>query len=275
MIEKNDQHRWGCKERFIQRWRILIILIGLLIFISTPVAAATTSLHIVKYANDGTTILNETTKTYQWMQANLQVYGDGITHYYFQGPTFDPANLWDTMETINVDSRDYGAAKGTDVKDLCNLVGGMNSGDWVKIKATDGFSKTFDYEDVYTPEPEQGKLIIAWYNPTFGGYPPAYDTGMRLIFFANPESGQTKHVFGNWDMHEYLEENRWHYLYQNGIFYPSSSGLSVHNVGEIIIYSDDLPPPPSQSRHRMEERRGNGVFHIRSRGVTQAILGRR
>ena len=33
--------------------------------------AATTQLHIVKYANDGKTILNETTKTYQWMESNL------------------------------------------------------------------------------------------------------------------------------------------------------------------------------------------------------------
>jgi len=223
--------------------RIALVCLALILLVA-PAMAATTQVHVVKYANDNTTILNETTKTYQWMESNLPVYGDGITHYYFQGPTFDPANLWDPGETINVDSRDYGAAKGSDVKDLCDLVGGMNSGEWVKIKAQapDLFSKNFDYEDVYTPEPEQGKLIIAWYNPTFGGYPPVYDTGMRLIFFADPEPGQTKHVFGNWDMHEYLAEDRWSYYYQDGIFYPSSSQLSVQNVGEIIIYSDDAPP---------------------------------
>ena len=62
MIEKKDQHRWGCKERFIRRGCILIILLGFVMIISLPVTAATTSIHIVKYANDGTTILNETTK---------------------------------------------------------------------------------------------------------------------------------------------------------------------------------------------------------------------
>jgi len=53
--------------------------------------------------------------------------------------------------------------------------------EWVKIKAQapDLFSKSFDYDDVYLPEPALGRMVIAYYNPTYGGYPPAYDTGMR------------------------------------------------------------------------------------------------
>ena len=50
--------------------------------------AATTEIHITRYANDGTTLLNETTVTYQWMMDNLPVMGDGVTHYYHQGPVF-------------------------------------------------------------------------------------------------------------------------------------------------------------------------------------------
>src|SRR5665647_850681 len=69
---------------------------------------------------------------------------------------------------------------------------------------------------------------------------------MRLIFFADPEPGHTKHVFGDWDMHEYLAEDRWAY-YWDVILYPSSSQLSVQNVGEIIIYSDDPVPPDTGS----------------------------
>ena len=92
--------------------------------------------------------------------------------------------LWDPGETVNIDSRDYGRAKGTDVKDLCDLVGGASPGDTIKIKASDNFHKWFDYEDVYNPEPEQGKMVVCWYNEDFGGYVPTYDTGMRLIFFA-------------------------------------------------------------------------------------------
>ena len=35
-----------------------------------------------------------------------------------------------------------GAVKGTNVKDLCDLVGGMNAGETLKIAAPDGFSRT-------------------------------------------------------------------------------------------------------------------------------------
>ena len=83
---------------------------------AVPAMAATTQLHIVKYANDGTTILNETTKTYQWLEANLQVFGDGTTHYYHQGPVFidnaDPvieqALRWNPAEDTNVQEKDNG-----------------------------------------------------------------------------------------------------------------------------------------------------------------------
>ncbi len=51
-----------------------VIVLFIIIFI-VPVSGATTQLHIVKYANDRTTILNETTKTYQWLEANLPVHG--------------------------------------------------------------------------------------------------------------------------------------------------------------------------------------------------------
>lgn len=209
----------------------------ILILIALPAQAYTTEVHVVKFAADSVSIINETTVNYSWMQSNLPVYGDGVAHYYHQGPTFDPANLWDPGETINIDSRDFGAAQGSDIKDLCDLVGGMAAGDWVKIKASDGFFKSFDYDDVYLPEPELGRMVIAWYNPTYGGYPPAYDKGMRLIFFANTTNPDGKYVFGNWDMHETLNESRWHYYYGSGTLWPSSSGLSVHSVNRLEIYS--------------------------------------
>ena len=61
---------------------ILCISIGLL-FLTLPASAGgITELHIVKYANDDTTILNETTVDYEWMMNNLEVYGDAETHYY-------------------------------------------------------------------------------------------------------------------------------------------------------------------------------------------------
>jgi hypothetical protein len=197
----------------------------------------TTSLIITKHDAYGS-VLDTENVTYQWLEANLPAQGDGTTHYYHQGPTFDPGNLWDPGESINVDSRDYGSAQGTDLKDLCNLVGGASPGDIVEIKASDNFAKIFDYEDIYNPEAAQGKLVIAWKNSSFGGYVPAYDTGMRLIFFAdNSTNPWGWHVFGHWNMHETLPKSRWYFF--EGIW-PSSSGLSVQNVYYINIYPPNL-----------------------------------
>ncbi|MDD5511050.1 MAG: PKD domain-containing protein [Dehalococcoidales bacterium] len=207
---------------------------------ASPVFAAgpTTSVTITKYDPYGNVIAQETVD-YEYMECNLPVYGDGITHYYHQGPTFDSADLWDPGEMVNVDSRDYGAAMGTDVKDLCEIVGGASSGDTIRVRAADNFAKWFDYEDVYSPEPEQGRMVVCWYNESFGGYVPDYSTGMRLIFFSETLTPDGKYVFGNWDMHETLPASRWHYYY-DGNFWPSSSGLSVQTVSNIDIFQPGL-----------------------------------
>ena len=202
---------------------------------------ATVLLTVTKYDPYGT-IVNQTTVDYEWMKSNLTVYGDGATHYYHQGPTFDVSThnaLWNPEEMINVDSRDYGRLLGTDLKNLCDLVGGASHGDTVKVKAFDNFSKLFDYEDIYNPEPEQGKLIVCWYNKDHGGYVPNYTTGMRLVFFAETQSPEMKYVFGDWDMHETLPASRWHFYY-DGDFWPSSSGLSVQHVYNIEIHQPNL-----------------------------------
>ncbi len=68
----------------------MAILLLLCILIPGSVGAATTEVHIVRYAADGATVLQETTVDYRWMEENLPVLGDGETHYYHQGPVFDP-----------------------------------------------------------------------------------------------------------------------------------------------------------------------------------------
>jgi hypothetical protein len=233
----------------------LMLVFSLIPFMSvSPVLASdvTTSVTVTKLANDGTTVLGNVTVTVEEMMADseeLPVYGDGVTHYYFQGPSFDEENMWDQTELVNVDSRDYGACMGNGVKDLCELAGGASAGDEIKIKSPDGFSKMFAYEDVYNPEPEQGKLIITWYTKdaeeTGDGSVTdgSYSTGMRLIFFAETLNPDGKHVFGTWDMHETLAEEYWHYYYDGSTYWPSSSGLSVKWVSDIIIYSSEEPQP--------------------------------
>ncbi len=218
----------------------MILLCGL---VNTAYAAPSTALHVVRYAADGTTVLNETTVPYQWLEANLPVQGDGKTHYYHQGPVFvdDKEGQWDANETSNF--KDEGAVKGTDVRDLCSLVGGMNAGDEVMIKAPDGYHVEFGYENVYNPPPRQGPVVICWYNgeeTRVGerqgvGYPPAYFTGMRLVFFADTSTNsEVKHVFGNNDMRAVMPPATIH-LFED--LYPSTSGYTVKWIDEVRIYT--------------------------------------
>ena len=211
-----------------------------LLSLTLPAQAATTEVRVVKYASDEATVLNETTVTYGWMEANLPVQGDGMAHYFHQGPMFgekfenDP---WDVNETTNIESRDFGAVKGTDIKDLCELVGGMSPGEKIMIRASDGFRKYFGYANVYDPEPRQGPMVLTWWRAD-DGYIPDYPTGMRLVFFADD------HVFGHWDMHECIAPEYWYNYTDRDGGHPSSGGLSVKNVGEIAIYSMMDPPEP-------------------------------
>jgi len=150
-----------------------ILALCLLLALAAPAAmAATTELHVVRYAADGVTILNETTVDYRWLESNLPVQGDGVTHYYHQGPVFE-GDKWDANETTNFKEKDMGAVKGTDLKDICGLVGGMKEGETVRIKASDGLSRVFPYRNVYEPEPRQGPMVITWYHDE-DGYVPDY-----------------------------------------------------------------------------------------------------
>ena len=201
-------------------------------------AAYTTSVRIVKYAADGSTVLAETTVNYTWMEANLPVQGDGVTHYWMQGPSFDPDNLWDPDETVNL--KDKGALKGTDIKDLLGLVGDASPGDAINIMAEDGYNEDFQYDDIYNPEPEQGKMVLCWWKD--GNYAgSSYADAMQLVPFANTTNASGAYVFGNYDMNQTLPEANWHYYYSGGIFYPSCNGLSIKYIDEISIYTNPTP----------------------------------
>jgi hypothetical protein len=236
-----------------------ILCIGIALLFATlslPVQAAepTTEVRVVKYASDKTTVLSERTVTCGWMEANLPVWGNSVTHYYHQGPIFgamfeeDP---WDVNETTNIESRDFGAVKGTDVRDLCKLVDGMSPGEKIMIRASDGFGKYFGYANVYKPQPRQGPLVLTWWRAD-EGYVPDYPTGMRLVFFANDN------VFGHWDMHECMAPEYWYNYTDRDGGHPSSGGLSVKNVDEIAIYSTMGPP----KLHSIEVSPGEAILDI-------------
>jgi len=232
-----------------------------LIIISVPVAGVPTdTVKIVTYGPDGNTLPEEQSVTVRWMEEHLPVQGDGITHYYHQGPVFvdDKEAQWDKNETTNF--RDMGAVKGTAVRDLCDLAGGMAPGDEVMVKSGDGYHVEFAYENIYTPLPRQGNLTVCWYNAEESavgerqgtGYPPSYHVGMRLVFFAdNSTNIQGKHVFGNEDMRAVMPPGTIH-LFDN--LYPSTGGYTVKWVDEVRIYrggyqgSSDLLPKSFESK---------------------------
>lgn len=230
------------------RTALLVLVSGVFVALFCSMgSAATTEVHVIKYAMDKTTVIGEQTVPYQWMETNLPVMGDAITHYYHQGPVFldDPDETveqqlrWNAAEDTNVKEKDMGAVKGTAVRDLCDLVGGMQPGDTVTIKASDGFSKTFAYRNVYTPSARQGEMIVAWYRAG-EGYVPEYREGMRLVFLADTSTNPFGlHVFGNYDWHETADPEYW-YFYQQGQppeKYPTTTGLSIQYVSEIRINS--------------------------------------
>ena len=188
---------------------------------------------IIKYGEDHTTILQEKTVDYLWMQSNLEVIGDGTTVYRYEGITNNPDDVWDADETYPGGYKVANAVKGSRIKDLCELVGGMGAGTEIVFVAKDGFETRLPYSSIYTDpsvQARQGDAILAWWGD--GKYVPDYADGMRLFF--TPEGDN---VYGQWDMHETIPENYWHYYYGDGVQYPSCAGLSAKYITEIRVYS--------------------------------------
>lgn len=232
---------------------VLLALFSILIpqvfaTITAQAAGSTSNVHIVKYASDGVTKLAEKTVSYEWMQKMLMVQGDGKTHYYHQGPIFE-GDMWDPQRTANL--KDKGAVEGTAVKDLCELVGGMNTSDEVRLVAVDGWHTEFAYSNIYTPIPQQGIITLCWYNgeesqeggETSGiGYPGdnAYHNAFQIVFMSSIPNSEGKLVFGNSDMKAALPQEKYQHFYDGQ--YPSTNGLSGKWIAEIRIYSGGIQP---------------------------------
>lgn len=189
-----------------------------------PAAPAIT---VRRYAPDGQTVLNETTVDTVWMEANLPVLGNETVPYRIQGPTFDRDDLWNPGEEKNP-SKVEDAVLGTAIRDLCDLVGGMNPGDRVVLSASDGYATELRYENIYAPRPEQGEAVLSWWSAR-EGYAPAYNDGPRLFYLA-PD-----HTFGNENMRTCLAEEAWVYYWTGGVQYPSAAGTSVRGVDQVSI----------------------------------------
>jgi hypothetical protein len=237
----------------------------LVLFVAvSPVLAvgATTEVRVVKYAADGIAVVQEETVSYTWLRDNLPVHGDGKIHYYHQGPIFE-GDVWDPVETINL--KDKGAVKGTALKDLCELVGGMSPGDEIMLVAVDGWHTEFAYENIYEPLERQGTIALCWYNgedALFGerygeGYPGgnAYRTAIQIVFLAGTTNADGEYVFGNDDMRVCLPDEKYQHFYEG---LPSTNGLSGKWITEVAIFSGEAPANPGEKLNAMSEDDDNG-----------------
>ena len=195
-----------------------------------PSKGGTTEIRVVKYAADGKTIEDETTITYHQMENDFTVYGgDNGIRLRFQGPTFDPEDLWNPAEDLHIDpAKVDDVVRGTAIKDLCDLVGGVPEGWEVQLAASDGYTAKLNYTNLYAPLERQGEAIVAWWTER-DGYVPGYSGGMRLFF--NTSDG----VFGADDMRACLAEPYWHYFDSGGVHYPSAAGVSNQKIATIMI----------------------------------------
>jgi DMSO/TMAO reductase YedYZ molybdopterin-dependent catalytic subunit len=197
------------------------------------VLEAVPEVRIVKYGEDGVTVIAEETVDYLWMEENLDVIGDGETVYRYEGITNNPDDIWGDTETYPGGYKIANAVKGTRVRDLVELVGGMGAGTEIVLVAVDGWETRLPYSSIYTDpavQERQGDAILAWWAD--GQYVPDYSDGIRLFFTPGGD-----HVYSQRDMRDTLPEAYWHFYGATGLLYPSCAGLSVKQVGELRVYS--------------------------------------
>ncbi|HIH02396.1 MAG TPA: DUF4430 domain-containing protein, partial [Methanoregulaceae archaeon] len=219
----------------------VLLFLLLVLLVAAPAAAQTTQVQVIRYASDGTTVADQETVDVAWMESNLPVFGDGATPYLFQGPLTEITDYTNTAKWNPAEDNNVGKVnetiRGTYLTDLCNLVGGMQPGGEVKVVASDGFAKTFAYDNVYSPQPRQGPMVLAWWTAR-EGY--GFQDGIRLFFGAdNSTNPWGLHVFGNQDMKETFDEKYWGW-YGGKDALPSAAQLSNKWLAKIEIF-----PAPS------------------------------
>jgi len=196
------------------------------------------TLTIIKIGADKETEVQNITKTYTWMAENLDVYGDGSTDYKFEAccyPATGP-DPWDVNETYPGGVKISDPIKGTSIKDLCELVGGMPEGTEITFIASDGWTSKISRDVIYNDPAETPRLgtpVLAWYgNAGSGSGPmPDYSEGFRIFFVTED------HIFGQWDMHETIPAEYWHY--NQGV--PSCAGLSAKYISKIVVQTTPDP----------------------------------
>jgi DMSO/TMAO reductase YedYZ molybdopterin-dependent catalytic subunit len=200
------------------------------------------SITIIKKTSDGT-IIDQTYISWQEMRETFPIIGDGTFNYSIQGPVMPDYvaeyGNWDENEEFpacgTADDPRFKVndqVKGTAIRYLTDLVGGMNEGDQLKLTASDGKSETFvdAYRYIYDPDPRMGTMFLAWSDDGIDG-PSGYDILFRLFMTSDDN------IFSLWDMHESMAEEDWGFY---AGLYPTPADFSVYKINTLeIIVSDE------------------------------------
>jgi hypothetical protein len=124
--------------------------------------------------------------------------------------------------------RDNGTYAGVPLANIVTAVGGIDVDDVVRVNATDGYSQSYAYYNIFpnaTFSAIQGTLILAY--SINGTTPPSWLDGPRVIFLP-PDGG-----YSNDDANQTTNTN-W--------FFGSAGARCPKNVSSIEILRDTYPP---------------------------------
>jgi len=205
-------------------------LIIALLFVAAPaMAAGTTSVTVTKYYDNNYGVA-EDSETLDLTELQALSTVESVGPLYIQAGTFD-YNLSVWAYTPGSMSN-FGEQTGTYVRDITDLVGGMNAGDEIWVVASDGYKTYFNHTNVYAPHASQGEMILSWENDT--STVPVYENGMRLFFYTPSDLS-----FTNEDMRDSMASWYWRLVADKnspfGVF-PSATGLSSRTVSDLEIY---------------------------------------
>ncbi|PWR74467.1 hypothetical protein [Methanospirillum lacunae] len=203
-----------------------------MVFSGVQVTADEPGLVIVEKNKDTSEILSKTEYSFADINTSMTSIGaPGGILLSFQGPTFDPSNLWDPEASLNIDNLKTKVI-GVPVKEILDKANYSGKIINVTFVAEDGFQKTLPSENIINPPKDQGLPILAYWYADQGLLPE--DNGYRLYFTA-PDG-----LYGNTDMKNTLPESYQHYFYNSAdkILYPSAKGMSVAKIAEIDLQMD-------------------------------------
>lgn len=207
---------------------LALLLAGLLLV--SAASAATEEVQVIRYADNNYSVVESSaTRNLTELQLMTNVYSNGPV--YFQGPTFDPDDPWGDGGQNMILYYDH---NGTYVRNLTDLIGGMNDGDELRVQASDGMSRYFGYDNVYTPDARQGDMILAWWDDQYG-FVPDYAEGIRLFFYTPPSTYGVDDSLNLTLRDMQASFDPW-YSYNYSGTWPSAKGLSVKYVQYLKIY---------------------------------------